>query len=177
MREREKYELFSYLISRLGKINSRKSLQKLVYFIEAAGVPLEYNFRMHLYGPYCEELTYDIPDLESEGVIAACEGERGWTVYKPGEMVGYYLTESSIDFGRYKELIDKVVDEFGSELPDELELLATTHKVAQDLQELFGFNENSVIKSVFKIKKEKFSEDRIGNAIERLSKAELLKIA
>jgi uncharacterized protein YwgA len=162
------------MIKRLGEINSRKSLQKLVYFLEAAGVPLEYDFRMHFYGPYSEELTYDIPDLEAEGVLIADETSRDWTIYKPGEKVDVYLRELSEQFSRYKKRIDEILDELGQEFPEELELIATTHKIAADLKELGEVEESVITRNVIAIKNGKFTEAQVQDALEKLAKANLL---
>lgn len=42
-----------------GKVDGRLRLQKTVYLLQAAGVPLGYDFKMLHYGPYSEGLRAD----------------------------------------------------------------------------------------------------------------------
>ena len=74
-----------HTIRTLG-IPDRTRVQKTLYLLqEGLRVPLKYHFRMHLYGPYSEELETDIERLMLFGYIrserVARESEnRSWTV-------------------------------------------------------------------------------------------------
>src|SRR5580700_10617544 len=47
----------------------RTAVQKLVYFAQLAGMPAEYRFDIHFYGPYCYEITRDAEWLTADQVI------------------------------------------------------------------------------------------------------------
>lgn len=45
------------------KIRGKKALQKLVYFLQVAGIPTGCSFRMHIYGPYSNEVAQEYDEL------------------------------------------------------------------------------------------------------------------
>jgi uncharacterized protein YwgA len=45
--------------ARLGKTQ----VQKLVYFAQDCGIPLEYKYEIYHYGPYSFELSHDLGSL------------------------------------------------------------------------------------------------------------------
>jgi len=51
--------------SRLGKTQ----VQKLVYFAQQSGMPLQYKYEIYHYGPYSFELSHELGSLDSLGVI------------------------------------------------------------------------------------------------------------
>src|SRR5258708_20829207 len=51
--------------ARLGKTQ----VQKLVYFVQDCGVPLEYKYEIYHYGPYSFDLSRDLSSLDSLGVL------------------------------------------------------------------------------------------------------------
>lgn len=52
--------LIAYLVDRTAIIRGKKAIQKLVYFCSEAGVPVYASFRMHIYGPYSNEVAEEI---------------------------------------------------------------------------------------------------------------------
>src|SRR5690625_7914465 len=40
-----------------SEVTGRKKLQKMSYILQQCHVPLEERYRIHIYGPYTEELT------------------------------------------------------------------------------------------------------------------------
>ncbi len=58
------------LIEKCGSISGRKRLQKLVFISkEKHNVPFEYNFILHLFGPYSSDLQNDLSFLVDIGFI------------------------------------------------------------------------------------------------------------
>ncbi len=115
------------VISELEEAGKTK-LQKLGYFLqEAMGVPTNYPFRMHHYGPYSEALETDIARLKLAGYVNVDPDQQGY---------GFHIT--SIDnppeeweqlTKQYEPLIQKAMDKLGSRPTHELELAATIHFV------------------------------------------------
>lgn len=52
-----RYQL-AKLISWAGTLHSRKRLQKVVALLQAAGCPLEVDFRLHHFGPYSDDVAH-----------------------------------------------------------------------------------------------------------------------
>lgn len=51
-----RYQL-AKLVEYAGKLDTRKRLQKTVYFLQAAGCPLDVEYLLHYYGPYSREVA------------------------------------------------------------------------------------------------------------------------
>ncbi|SRR6266446_2325044 len=58
-----------YTLGRSGTIPGKKVIQKLVYFLKEAGLPVRFRFQWHKFGPYSEELAYYVDDLVAEGLV------------------------------------------------------------------------------------------------------------
>ncbi len=67
-----KYQL-AKLILMAGGVESRKRVQKTVHLLQAAGCPLEMDFRLHLFGPYSKDLASLLDRLASNGVVHETE--------------------------------------------------------------------------------------------------------
>lgn len=146
-------------------------IHKLLYFLQAAGEPLQLNYRKAIYGPYAEKLRHvlsllnghyisgyddhvDSPEKQIDIVGNAIEeGEAFLEVYP--------LTRER--FERVCELID------GFETPFGMELLSTVHWVATNsgattkelaIKETYAWNE----------RKKMFSESQLGIAWDTLEK-------
>src|SRR5437868_15143797 len=92
--------------TRLGKTQ----VQKLLYFAQKAGVPLEYKYEIYHYGPYSFELSHDLSSLDGLGVLNIQNDPSGYgfdiSVGKFGER--FKLNE------KYQKKIDKIVSTFAA---------------------------------------------------------------
>src|SRR6266478_2190189 len=74
-----------YTLGRSGTLPGKKVIQKLVYFLKEAGLPVRFRFRWDRWGPYSQDLAYYVDDLVAEGLLKsvpipvrfAHEGTRG----------------------------------------------------------------------------------------------------
>jgi hypothetical protein len=94
-------------------------LQKTVHLLQRLGMPTDYAFSLHFYGPYSEELRADIGLCEQLGLVQ----ERAQTAMDGTE---YYVLTAPVDalgpeFGRFGHYIGL----FSAENPLVLELAAT----------------------------------------------------
>lgn len=86
-----------------GKISGRVRFQKLVFLcMKEAGVPMQYDFKLHKFGPFANELSRDLQDLTHSGMISAeeitwmsSEGPSFITVYSLTKN-GKTLTERKV---------------------------------------------------------------------------------
>ncbi|MCL1918147.1 MAG: hypothetical protein FWG14_07515 [Peptococcaceae bacterium] len=152
------------IIKRISTRNEppgKKTLQKTVYLIEAKGVDLGCDYNIHFFGPYSHDLDYAVRELSDEGLLS----------------IQYSNTEHKISVSNenYQEtyendIINSIIDEFGKDTPSELELLTTALYVYIQLDK----NKSAITEGVQKIKGNKYSKERIQNAIERLRTTEFI---
>jgi len=127
-------------------------LQKLFYLLQhGEGVNLGYKFKLHYYGPYCEDLWSDLNYLDDQNVVKVIPSESGY---------GYEITSGSASDDILKRFdsslapkIEKMLDLLGNEPVRRLEALATTHFVYRELQNRGQAGEQSlVVKKVLSLK-------------------------
>lgn len=107
----------------------RLSLQKIAYFLQVMGVPLNLDFSKNLYGPYSEALKKAVVALEDNyNLIAGFKAEREAHVTQAGYAAAEDFLKNDEQGEVTVENLSKLVD--GFETPYGLELLSTVHKIA-----------------------------------------------
>ncbi|MVA72232.1 Appr-1-p processing protein [Agrobacterium vitis] len=146
----------------------RISLQKIVYFLQALGIPFNLQFSRNLHGPYSESLRKALIAFEKLGVIKGfVSGDRQSHV-TPGAYAAAdeYLKESENSGADVIERLGKLIQ--GYESPYGLELLSSVHWLAvkekhypveKIIEAMQDWNEN---------KRNTFGENVIRLAYERL---------
>lgn len=121
-----------YLAGLMDPFVTLIEVQKLMYFMQAAGAPLRLNYKKHHYGPYADNLRHVLTKIEGHLVSGYHDG--GDAPDKQLELVPGAVKDAEMflsDHSDTKSLFDRVgvlVD--GFETPFGLELLATVHWVA-----------------------------------------------
>ena len=157
------------LIDRLED-SGKTRIQKTVYFLqEAFGVPLNYSYRMHHYGPYSEEVETDITRLKMTGYLFVKPDLQGY-----GFHVG--VLDSPEDEWQdmtspYKQQIDMVLGLVQGKQISDLELMATLHFVDHLTREP---SQSELIETVHGLKP-KFSREYIMGFQNQLTAAGLLR--
>ena len=148
------------IVSIISKISNKKgapckkTLQKIVFLIEAKNVDLGCDYGIHFYGPYSSDLDFAVRELCDEGIL-----NIEYTLLEHKISI---LDESSIsEFDN--PIVNQVVDEFAQDTPSELELLATALYVYLKVRDI-----EKIHAGVVKIKGDKYSNQRIDSAIDRL---------
>lgn len=147
------------VIAKISAINNapcKKTLQKIIFLIQAKKINLGCDYGIHFFGPYSSDLDFAVRELCDQGVLSIEYTSLEHRIH---------IADSS-DFTSYdNERVNAIVNEFAKETPSELELLATA------LYVYLSNNDITKVKSgVVKIKGDKYSEHRIDLAIERLKK-------
>lgn len=122
------WSLSRYLVP--GESASPLEIQKLLYFLQEAGVPLRLEFAKDRYGPYADAARHAVLNLEGHFVTGFGDGTGARDVrLLPGaiEEAETALAEDPATLERYRR-VEQLID--GFETPYGLELLATTHWVA-----------------------------------------------
>jgi len=107
--------------TKLGKTQ----LQKLVYFAQDAGVPLNYSYEIYHYGPYSFELSHDLGSLDSLGVLNVASEPSGYGF----EISAGRFSEKFKLEAKYQKKVERVLDQFGLNSAAQLEVKATIHFV------------------------------------------------
>jgi O-acetyl-ADP-ribose deacetylase (regulator of RNase III) len=105
-------------------------VQKLLYFLQAAGEPLKLAFVKQRYGPYADAVRHLVRQLEGHYVIGFGDGTgQGAITLLPGvrDEAERFLADQSETHERF-ERVARLIE--GFETPYGLELLATTHWAA-----------------------------------------------
>lgn len=151
--------------ARLGKTQ----VQKLVYFVQDCGVPLQYKYEIYHYGPYSFELSHDLGSLDSLGVlnVVSDPGGFGFDI-----SVGKFAEKFRLE-PKYQKKVEKVIDQFGLNSPAQLEVKATIHFVYSVIRKTglsAGKTRSEVIQKVRALKP-LFAEDFIKGCYSELEQA------
>lgn len=143
------------VVSIVSKIGSpcKKTLQKIVFLIEAKGEDLGCDYGIHFYGPYSADLDFAVYELNNEGKLTIEYTHTEHKISVAEDTVSTYENET----------VSRVINEFSNETAAELELIATALYVY-----LSSHNISDILNGVKKIKGDKYSDERINTAIDRL---------
>jgi uncharacterized protein YwgA len=125
--QENRYAIIRYIVDELTDVGKIK-MQKLVYFLQSIfDVPLGYDYKMHYYGPYSDELNDDLiaMQMNKNVEIGADPSGYGYHIIPGTEAV---TTKNDI-LGKYSKGISKCLTEFDGFNPSELEILSTLHFV------------------------------------------------
>ena len=143
-------------ITKKSSAPCKKTLQKIVFLIEAKGVDIGCDYGIHFFGPYSADLDYAVRELCDDGVLKIEYTSMEHRISVVHESKDNHFLDSAID---------EVISEFAHDSASELELIATALYVYSQVN-----NTEKLNLGVIKIKGAKYSETRIDSAINRLKK-------
>lgn len=107
-------------------------MQKLAYFLEKAGQPLDLEFVKQSYGPYSDKLRHVLKDLDGHYIVGVGDfAEEADIAVAPGavaEADRLIKTSGDEDLANHVERVRNLIQ--GFETPYGMELLSTVHWVA-----------------------------------------------
>jgi len=121
----EKYALPGYRLTQI-------EIQKLAYFLQAAGEPLRLDYARNQFGPYAEKLHFVIQRLNGHYLSGYGDRSNASNIYllpNAKEEAEQYLRDYP-DTQEHLEKVSNLID--GFETPYGMELLATVHWLAQE---------------------------------------------
>jgi len=110
---------------------SKIEIQKLAYFLEEAGQPLELDFVKHNYGPYSDKLRHVLKAMDGHYItgVGDFSGDSEIAV-APGALTEadeFIKSSGDDDLGEHVKRVARLIE--GFETPYGMELLATVHWV------------------------------------------------
>lgn len=158
-----------------GIIIGHTLLQKLFYLLQyGKNIDLGYRYRLHHFGPYCRELWADLNYLEDVDVLSvkANPSGFGYNIF-PEENI-----ETLLKFvnDNIKKEISDLIDFLNHRPVRELECLATTHYVYEELRKSKKDSEKSegiVVKDVLSLKPH-LNEEEVLSSIKMLRQKDLI---
>lgn len=127
MAQEDRFMIIRHIVDKLRDVGKIR-MQKLVYFLQSIfGVPLGYDYKMHYYGPYSDELNDDLIAMQvgKNVEIGADPSGYGYHIIPGTQDV---ITKSDV-LADYSRKISKCLDDFGRFSPSDLEILGTLHFV------------------------------------------------
>ena len=151
--------------------SGKTELQKTIYFLQQAfGVQTNYQFRMHHYGPYSEELDTDMTRLNMLGYVSIKQDAQGY---------GYHVVVSDPPDNNWASLVSPLIEPIQQvmslvqgKVTSELELMATLHFV----NSLYANPPEDELINTVQGLKPKFSGEQVMNVYRELVGAGLLSV-
>lgn len=153
----------------------RTALQKILYFLQIAGVPMRYAFDIYHYGPYCDRVSRDVELLLADGVLKdASTSPAKYSNYRPDAGADELIGSHASALKPHRETIGKVVRSLLPLEPDHLELLATLDYPYRQLTAGgAGPWKERVVERFVQVKKDKFPVDEVRAAYDSMVRAGL----
>lgn len=153
----------------------RTAIQKLTYFAKVLGVPVPCSYGIYTYGPYSDTVTFAVESLLADDVIVDTSTNPKYSNYRLGHNAEELLSVFAQEIDPHADKIGQTVKALGSFGPNELELIATLHFIAQRQIQTGGqSSKNSVVLEFKSIKRDKFHNDEISKWYDALVKAGLI---
>ncbi|MDP2180976.1 MAG: hypothetical protein Q8K99_00200 [Actinomycetota bacterium] len=159
-------EHYAWLVSVIGahsnhRVLGRIRLQKTVWFLQRLGLPTDYSFRMHFYGPYSEDVQADLRLVEKLGAVSEQVVGAGYE----------YVAEDTAfvrDVGEFKSAIGILE----STSPIVLELASTLDWFLD-----YGYSLDAALDAMRQVKHDKWAEEYESLARELLAELGLVETA
>lgn len=172
--------LVAYIVKKYNEVSTvplgRTILQKVCYFSKHSGVPLRYDFEIYNYGPYSQELYFEVADFKVDDLLIDASSEEKQSVYKPGKKANALIKKYQVEIDKYKDNIDKVIGMFRKIKPVDFELYATVHYLYSSLTKYYSEPPDikTLVKKLKEIKGGKFTSATIENAYKELKRVGLV---
>jgi uncharacterized protein len=154
----------------------RTALQKILYFLQIAGVPMRYAFDIYHYGPYCDRVFRDVELLQADGVLKDVSlSPAKYSNYRPDAGADELIELHASALGPHLETINTVVQGLLPLEPNHLELLATLDYLYRQLRAGGGRGpwKSRVIDKFLEVKKDKFPVQVVSDGYDSMVRAGL----
>ncbi len=155
----------------------RTAIQKLLYFMNVLGVPMEYSFDIHHYGPFCANVMHDVEWLLADEVIEDQSQEPRYSNYQPGPGWSELAEQFKDNLSEHQATVTSVCNALSDLSPETLELIATLDFSYRWVRARGGQGpwKQLAVDKFKNIKKDKFPDDEIDGWYNTLVKAKLIE--
>lgn len=155
----------------------RTAIQKIMYFLRVRGVPINYNFDIYHYGPFSEQILWDIDWLLADSVIQdKSKNTDKFSNYAPGNNLTELISLHKEKMQEVESTVQSVVKALIPLSPNDLELIATLDYVYR--QEMAkgqtGNLKEQVVSRFREIKKDKFTPELVSRTFDMMAAANLI---
>ena len=155
----------------------RTAIQKLVYFLQVLGVPMQFKFRIHHFGPYCDDIASTLDWLQADGVILDQSKKPRYSDFAPGGNWPTVKGSYEPALNNYQSTIDAVVKALGAMEPRTLELISTLDFSYRWVHAQGGNGpwKDRTVKKLKQIKGDKFNDQEIVHWFDQLVSVQLIE--
>jgi hypothetical protein len=156
----------------------RTAVQKIMYFLKAIGVPMDYRFDIYHYGPYCEEVSRDVEWLMADEVIAELSDNRAkYSNYAPGPAMWELLSGHEESIKPFRADVQAIVRALVPLRPERLELIATLDYLYRMKRASGGGGpwKDAVVSRFHEVKGDKFPTDEVRRTYDAMINARLVE--
>ncbi len=160
--------IIAYIVKKWNEVNlkvkpGRTIIQKVVYFLKAKGIPINYDFEIYRYGPYSQELYYRMDDLIVDNIIKDVSKRKDRSEYISSDEIDVLIDNFKSELEHLTEDIDLIVQVFNNIEPSLLELLSTIHYLQTSFTKYYkkAPSREIVVNKVLELKKTKFSKSKV----------------
>jgi uncharacterized protein len=161
-----------------GKWVGRTAVQKIMYFLGVRGVSTNYKFDIYHYGPFCEQILWDIDLLMADGVIEdKSMNTEKFSNYSHGQSIDELINLHKSRIDAIQNDVREIVRALVPLKPDELELTSTLDFIYRQ-QRATGTTENlkdAVISRFQQVKKDKFPVELVAGTYDAMVNAHLVR--
>jgi len=142
-----------------GQVVGRTRLQKTVKLLQRLGLPTDYDYMLHFYGPYSEGLQAEVGLLEVLGLVEEVERQAQ-------NGLPYYVitSQSGAELPEIKERFGNAIQTMANADPVILEIAATYDTFRES-----GMTHNQALAATKKKKMAKCKNDNDNKALELLN--------
>ena len=156
----------------------RTAVQKIMYFLQALQVPMNYRFDIYQYGPFCDAILRDTEWLMADGVVKDRSTNTGkFSDYATTEVIEELVGPYRECLKPYQEVVHTMVQALVPLEPTQLELIATLdylYRKEKASGRTHAWKE-TIIARFKEVKGDKFSDGKVAQAYDVLADVGLVE--
>ena len=149
----------------------------MTYFSKATGVPVPCSFEIYNYGPYSDRITFAVDSLlADELLVDASTNPSKYSSYRLASQRLGFPEEIEKQVRPHRSQIERVVESLGGFRPEQLELIATLHFLADKRRSQVGKRplKAEVVRDFVRVKADKFKRAEVEGWYDALERAKLV---
>ncbi len=156
----------------------RTAIQKMIYFLKVMRVPMRFNFRIHHYGPFCDEIASSLDWLQADHIIKDQATSERYSDFTADTNWAELRQRYDVQLSEHYETICSIVKILAPLEPRNLELIATLDFSYRWIRARGGSGpwKDATITKFKEIKKDRFSDQEIEDCYKVLARTDLIEV-